>query len=100
MEQYVSSWTYGPELLLESDISFLIIKHFHMKIKQVGYEFNNVFCLNVSMHNNRLIACMQDEDCNLLVVQCDRIEQMINMSIVFDESVEIITEEWLEYWEV
>ena len=67
-----------------------------MKIKQNGNEFINVFCLNVHIHNNRLIACMQDENCNLVVVECDRIEQMLNMSIVFDDSVKVITDEWLE----
>jgi hypothetical protein len=39
---------------------------------------------------------MQDENCNLVVVECDRIEQMLNMSIVFDDSVKVITDEWLE----
>jgi hypothetical protein len=38
---------------------------------------------------------MQDYHGNLVVVQCDRIEQMLNGSIVFDESVKVITEKYL-----
>ncbi len=66
------------------------------KLTQIGNEFVNVFILNVNIHEGRLIVCMQDYHCNLAVVQCDRIEQMLNGSIVFDESVKVITDEWLD----
>jgi hypothetical protein len=38
-----------------------------MKIKQNEYEFTNVYCLKVDIENKRLIACMYDEDFNLVV---------------------------------
>jgi hypothetical protein len=66
------------------------------KLTQIGNEFVNVFVLNVNIDKGRLIVCMQDYHCNLVVVLCDRIEQMLNGSVVFDESVEIVTEESLE----
>ena len=69
------------------------------EIKQLGNEFVNVFTLSVSIKNNRLISCMQDYHCKLIVVECDRIEQMLNGSIVFDESVKVITKKYLAEYE-
>ncbi|MFO0089355.1 MAG: hypothetical protein ACK518_00830 [bacterium] len=65
------------------------------EIKQLGNEFVNVFTLSVSIENNKLICFMQDYHCNLIVVECQAIEQMLNHSVVFDQSVKVITNGWL-----